>query len=269
LPIFFFGIKRQLSACVKMSDFPVSRSGVDGEDVTLGRLASRAPNIVLYQIGSVRLEHRPIEREISDVYRYESAMDFFKDQPVAALSLSLAVESKLACAYAIQHESLKQLEDARERITELKGRIAELMSDKIVQKNDWDEHKRVLVEDSLRSKGLLSARGIFERYLQLIAGEHKLKGKFNASEVCNRLKGLAPAASAGSWTKIMVQGIETATPGTDVSDYANNLYGVLCRDIHGHPWSGTAVELLFDDSIPEDCVHLSVLRCLCKGMGLM
>lgn len=237
---------------------------MDGEDVTTRRFASQAPNIVLYQSGLVRLEHRPIEREISDVYRYESAIEFFKNQPVAAMSLSLAVESKLVCAYAIQ---LKQLEDARELIAELRGRIAELKNDKIVQKNDWDEHKRVLVADSLRSKGLLTARGIFERYLQLIAGEHKLKGKFNASEVCNRLNGLAPVA--GSWTKILVDGIETATPGTDVSDYANNLYGVLCRDIHGHPWSGTAVELLFDDSKPEDCVHLSVLRCLCKGMGLM
>jgi hypothetical protein len=125
-----------------MSDFRISRSDVDGEDVTTRRFASQAPNIVLYQSGLVRLEHRPIEREISDVYRYESAIEFFKNQPVAAMSLSLAVESKLVCAYAIQHESLKQLEDARELIAELRGRIAELKNDKIVQKNYWDEHAR-------------------------------------------------------------------------------------------------------------------------------
>ena len=136
---------KKTAVCLKMSDFRISRSDVDGEDVTTRRFASQAPNIVLYQSGLVRLEHRPIEREISDVYRYESAIEFFKNQPVAAMSLSLAVESKLVCAYAIQHESLKQLEDARELIAELRGRIAELKNDKIVQKNDWDEHKRVLV----------------------------------------------------------------------------------------------------------------------------
>ena len=240
---------------------------MDGDGVTPGRFASQAPNILLYQSGSVRLEHRPIEREISDVYQYKSTLDFFRDQPMAALTLSLAVESKLACAYAIQHESLKQLADARELIDELRGRIADLKDDKLVQNKIWDEHKRVLLADGLRSKGLLTARGIFERYLQLIAVEQNFRGKFNASEVCRRLKGYVPAA--GSWTEILVKGIETATPGTDVSDYATKLYGVLCRDIHGHPWSGTAVELLFDDSIPEDSVHLSVLRCLCTGMGLM
>jgi hypothetical protein len=228
--------------------------------INIERQFSQAQNMVLLQSGAVTLQHKPIEREIFESHGYGSALQFFKDKPDAALSLCLRVEEKLTFAYLMYNESLKHLEDAKERILELED-------DKMTQRNDWAEHKRTLVADGLRSKGLLTARGIFERYLQLIAVENKMKGKFNATDVCKQLKIFTPIP--GSWTAILIGGVQKTLPGQDVSEYTAALYAVLSRDIHGHPWTGNAVELIFDDAKQDEKSHLLVLQILCKGMGLM
>ncbi len=220
-------------------------------------------------------------------------MQFFKDKPEAALALCLRVEDKLTFAYLMYNDSLKHLKDANERILELKEeareKILELKAEKLAQKQewtecrkDWAEHKSLLLADGLRSRGLLTAQGVFERYLQLIAIENNVKGKFNATEVCKLLKVFVPKLA--SWTEIFVLSIGTAVPGRDVSEYATALYAVLCRDvseyatalyavlcrdIHGHPWTGDGVVLIFDDTKQDEKDHLLVLQALCKGMGLM
>lgn len=243
--------------------------------------------MVLLQSGTLSLQHRPIEREIRDVFGYESVLQFFKDKPDAAMAMCMGVEEKLTVAFLICNEKIQdaslqfkvmnerlvemneRIVEMKERISEIKQRNAELKDSIAIQRNDWAEQKRSLVADSLRSKGLLTARGIFERYLQLVAIENGIKGKFNATRVLDSLKTL-PIIATGSWTEILVCGIRTAIPsGRDISDYANTLYAVLCRDIHGHPWTGDAVELLFDESKQDEKIHLSVLRALCKGMGLI
>lgn len=240
--------------------------------------------MVLLESGALSLQHRPIEREIRDVFGYESVLQFFKDKPDVAMCMCMRMEEKLTVAYLICNDKIQdaalqlkamnemhtaQFKEIRDRVGELKERISEMKQHNLEQRNDWAEQKRILVADSLRSKGLLTARGIFERYLQLVAIENGIKGKFNATNVLGLLKTL-PVSSTGSWTEILVCGIQTAIPaGRDISDYATGLYAVLCRDIHGHPWTGDAVQLLFDESKHDEKIHLSVLRALCKGMGLI
>lgn len=55
----------------------------------------------------------------------------------------------------------------------------------------WKDKEKYLNMEALRAKGLLSSRGIFERFLQLAYSENvgsgNIKGKFFATQVCANL----------------------------------------------------------------------------------
>ena len=55
--------------------------------------------------------------------------------------------------------------------------------------DEWKGKKQLLMMDALRARGLLSSRGIFERWLQL-AHHENLPGKFNATGTCHKLGSL-------------------------------------------------------------------------------
>jgi hypothetical protein len=55
------------------------------------------------------------------------------------------------------------------------------------QKASWAEQKEGWRMDVLRAQGKLSSRGIFERFLELVAAEQGLKGRPNASSTIKKV----------------------------------------------------------------------------------
>ena len=55
------------------------------------------------------------------------------------------------------------------------------------QKASWAEQKEGWRMDVLRAQGKLSSRGIFERFLELVAAEQGLKGRPNASTTIKKV----------------------------------------------------------------------------------
>eukprot|EP00291_Cryptomonas_curvata_P023856 CAMPEP_0172158680 /NCGR_PEP_ID=MMETSP1050-20130122/4515_1 /TAXON_ID=233186 /ORGANISM="Cryptomonas curvata, Strain CCAP979/52" /LENGTH=68 /DNA_ID=CAMNT_0012828115 /DNA_START=334 /DNA_END=540 /DNA_ORIENTATION=- len=55
------------------------------------------------------------------------------------------------------------------------------------------------------------------------------------------------------------------TKQAKVSEYAKYVFGVLCAEIHGSPWTTNAVQ--FSDSLVDE--EKLFLEALCKEMGLI
>jgi hypothetical protein len=55
------------------------------------------------------------------------------------------------------------------------------------QKASWAKHEKMLNMEVYRAQGKLSSRGIFERFLELVAAEQGLKGRPNASTTIKKV----------------------------------------------------------------------------------
>jgi hypothetical protein len=114
--------------------------------------------------------------------------------------------------------------------------------------------------ETLRAEGLLSSRGVLERFLQLHHGEQRFRGRFNATDTIRQL------TQAGRWGNSLVWAVkECHGHQIDVRRVLQDLYSKLSEEIHGRPWDTNAV--LIDDSLPDK--DKCVLRKLCEFMGLM
>jgi hypothetical protein len=131
----------------------------------------------------------------------------------------------------------------------------------------WARERIWLEKEVLRVRGLLTSRGVFERMLQLVADENKVSGKFNATDVCMKLRTYKDDDSK-PWTQKLLTAIQNGAPGRNVSEYACELYTILSKGVHGCEWTGVAVDIRFDSEKPDEAVHLEVLKSICKALGL-
>lgn len=145
----------------------------------------------------------------------------------------------------------------QERINELHERINELHENsRKIESKDQElqaQYKLRLMHmetELLRAKGLLTARGMFEHFMQacfkelVVAEIFTEKAKFNVSEVILRLKN----------NKKSIKEKEHMKSCNDFFSYQEEcgledvalLHEELCREIHGYPWSGEGVRMHAD-----------------------
>ena len=116
--------------------------------------------------------------------------------------------------------------------------------------------------DVLRAKGLMTARGVFERVGQLVFNEQRCKSKFNCTT--GVLQALAKP-SAGERSQFLFDTIQDCKdPGDDVNKAATKVWQQLSDQTHGQTWSGIEVEVLG----PLDEVGRCVIAKICAKMGL-
>jgi hypothetical protein len=104
----------------------------------------------------------------------------------------------------------------------------------------------VIRAESLRSKGLLTSRGVFEFKLKLVYHETKPTKKFNATEICNYLNKLLLLKSKG----------DMGTHTQDMINFAKlckltnfiEIYSELSNEIHGYSWDGMSVKALKENT---------------------
>ena len=130
----------------------------------------------------------------------------------------------------------------------------------LVQK-DLDNMRKEL----LQAKGLLTARGVYERVAQQAWDEQKDAG--NVKGGCNVANSLAAAAKypqAGRWSKLLHDVARKCDAQTDVEKVLRQVWSDLSQQVHAFPWSGPEVKI--DTSLSE--TGTCIVQMLCGDMGL-
>ena len=134
----------------------------------------------------------------------------------------------------------KELTEQNKELTEQKVS----MTDKLAR---LEENLQVAQTEVLRSKGLLTSRGVLEMALIQVHNECKLKGKFSAQKTCFYLGKAKSTEQTAAWKlKKCHQEARDKHPHSNLLDESvgkaySDLYGLLSEKIHGHPWSGESV----------------------------
>ena len=134
----------------------------------------------------------------------------------------------------------KQLTEQNKELTEQKVS----MTDKLAR---LEENLQVAQREVLRSKGLLTSRGVLEMALIQVHNESKWKGKFSARKTCFYLGEANSTEQTAAWKlKKCHQEARDTHPNSNLLDDSvgkvyGDLYGLLSEEIHGPPWSGEAV----------------------------
>ena len=149
----------------------------------------------------------------------------------------------------------KQLTEQNKELTEQKVS----MTDKLAR---LEENLQVAQTEVLRSKGLLTSRGVLEMALIQVHNECKLKGKFSAQKTCFYLGKAKSTEQTAAWKlKKCHQEARDKHPHSNLLDESvgkaySDLYGLLSEKIHGHPWSGESVRH------PTCCDTLKLYLCV-------
>ena len=134
----------------------------------------------------------------------------------------------------------KELTEQNKELTEQKVS----MTDKLAR---LEENLQVAQREVLRSKGLLTSRGVLEMALIQVHNESKWKGKFSARKTCFYLGEANSTEQTAAWKlKKCHQEARDKHPNSNLLDDSvgkvyGDLYGLLSEEIHGHPWSGESV----------------------------
>ena len=104
--------------------------------------------------------------------------------------------------------------------------------------------------ETLRTKGLLTSRGVFEFVLKRIHFERRLGKKFFAQSTCDSLDEEPPSERTEAWKlKECFEHMRKHHPDATMAKMSigkaySEVYGVLSQEIHGYPWSGQSVSIV-------------------------
>ena len=160
----------------------------------------------------------------------------------------LSREKELAQQQLSREKELAEQQLSREKeLTEQNKELTEQkvsMTDKLAR---LEENLQVAQREVLRSKGLLTSRGVLEMALIQVHNESKWKGKFSARKTCFYLGEANSTEQTAAWKlKKCHQEARDKHPHSNLLDESvgkaySDLYGLLSEKIHGHPWSGESV----------------------------
>ena len=211
-----------------------------------------------------------ILNQIRDTDKRKAAIaGFLEERLESEKKLALAeerLESEKKLALAEERlESEKKLALAEER---LKLKLAEsekklaLAEERLKSQKEIHElHAQIANVEILHAKGLLTARGVFERAAHLAFFEMNLKGAVNTTQA---LREVGNASKLGVWTQHLRDAAAHCAPKEQTSDLLISVWQELSLDVHGFSWKGPDVQ--FSASLSEQAK--CVVEELCKKMGL-
>ena len=129
------------------------------------------------------------------------------------------------------------------------------------QKEIHELHAQIANVEILHAKGLLTARGVFERAAHLAFFEMNLKGAVNTTQA---LREVGNASKLGVWTQHLRDAAAHCAPKEQTSDLLISVWQELSLDVHGFSWKGPDVQ--FSASLSEQAK--CVVEELCKKNGL-
>ena len=158
-------------------------------------------------------------------------------------------EKKLAIA-----ENEKKLAENEKKlaIAENEKKLAIAENEKklaIAEKKLAEMEKSRINERLLQCAGLLTARGIVERFAQLAYHEQKEAGQIKGNFVCAHvLLAAVKNPDAGPWSRFlstsMQECVEKSPEGQDAPRAVEKVWKDLSEAVHGCPWYGPDVQLV-------------------------
>ena len=112
-------------------------------------------------------------------------------------------------------------------------------------------------KDLLRAKGLMTARGVFERVAQLAFNEQKKAGNMKGKCItANVLPIASKAPEAGCWSKLLRSSAEDCDSTQIPEDALQQVWTLLSDQVHNPSWGDVKI----DPNLPEGA------RCIVKKL---
>ena len=186
--------------------------------------------------------------------RLESEKKLAEERLESEKKLALA-EERLESEKKLAEERLKlKLAESEKKLALAEERLKS-------QKEIHELHAQIANVEILHAKGLLTARGVFERAAHLAFFEMNLKGAVNTTQA---LREVGNASKLGVWTQHLRDAAAYCAPKEQTSDLLISVWQELSLDVHGFSWKGPDVQ--FSASLSEQAK--CVVEELCKKMGL-
>jgi len=164
-----------------------------------------------------------------------------------------------------EHKLSREKELAEQKLSREKE-LAEQKLSVIEKISRLDVHLQYSQQETLRSKGLLTSRGVLEMALMHVHHEINSKDRFNAHRTCSYLNAKNLTEGTGAWKLVQCYNQtldkhpQSVLSHKSIATAYRDLYGSLSQAIHGYPWSGDSV------CIPTCCdtvkLYLSVVLVL-------
>ena len=168
-------------------------------------------------------------------------------------------EKRMNALHAL-FEKEKEIDEVEKEKEKVEKEIDVLKAERDV----FGERLNKLEEDLLRAKGLMTARGVFERVVQLAFNEQKVKNKVKGKcNIANTLPIICDNPQSGRFSGLLVSSAKRCDSTQSVKDALQSVWTQLSQQVHNFPWSG---DVKIGSDLPK------VTRCiaeeLCKDMGL-
>ena len=182
--------------------------------------------------------------------RLESEKKLAEERLESEKKLALA-EERLESEKKLAEERLKlKLAESEKKLALAEERLKS-------QKEIHELHAQIANVEILHAKGLLTARGVFERAAHLAFFEMNLKGAVNTTQA---LREVGNASKLGVWTQHLRDAAAYCAPKEQTSDLLISVWQELSLDVHGFSWKGPDVQ--FSASLSEQAK--CVVEELCK-----
>ena len=175
-------------------------------------------------------------------------------------------EHKLSHEKELAEQKLSREKELAEQKLSREKELAEQKLSMIEKISRLDLHLQYSQQETLRSKGLLTSRGVLEMALMHVHHEINSKDRFNAHRTCSYLNAKNLTEGTGAWKLVQCYNQtldkhpQSVLSHKSIATAYRDLYGSLSQAIHGYPWSGDSV------CIPTCCdtvkLYLSVVLVL-------
>ena len=175
-------------------------------------------------------------------------------------------EHKLSHEKELAEQKLSREKELAEQKLSREKELAEQKLSMIEKISRLDVHLQYSQQETLRSKGLLTSRGVLEMALMHVHHEINSKDRFNAHRTCSYLNAKNLTEGTGAWKLVQCYNQtldkhpQSVLSHKSIATAYRDLYGSLSQAIHGYPWSGDSV------CIPTCCdtvkLYLSVVLVL-------
>ena len=171
--------------------------------------------------------------------RLESEKKLAEERLESEKKLALA-EERLESEKKLAEERLKlKLAESEKKLALAEERLKS-------QKEIHELHAQIANVEILHAKGLLTARGVFERAAHLAFFEMNLKGAVNTTQA---LREVGNASKLGVWTQHLRDAAAHCAPKEQTRDLLISVWQELSLDVHGFSWKGPDVQ--FSASLSE------------------
>ena len=196
-----------------------------------------------------------ILNQIRDTDKRKAAIAGFLEERLESEKKLALAEERLESEKKLAEERLKlKLAESEKKLALAEERLKS-------QKEIHELHAQIANVEILHAKGLLTARGVFERAAHLAFFEMNLKGAVNTTQA---LREVGNASKLGVWTQHLRDAAAYCAPKEQTSDLLISVWQELSLDVHGFSWKGPDVQ--FSASLSEQAK--CVVEELCKKMGL-